>query len=138
MRRDIVCQRIAEAVNAEFGSSGGAGAEEHDHRIIACRRIFRTPELCSEAFRLDIIAVPAGTDPVYDDPEHPALFACRLRRLFHPVRGLSVRRADHSHDAGFPDPVDVVFRHELVICRHGDRPELMKSEKHRPELDVPL
>ena len=133
---DVVPQGILVALGGDLGVAGGAGGEEHQHRVVPRRGVRRPLELAAVHGVLLVEVVPALTLAAYQDLQ-PQAGAVLLGDV-HLTGGVPVGGAEDGADLGGVEAVGEVVLLELVGGGDGHGPQLVEPQDGEPELIMPL
>ena len=135
-------EEMAEGVfvrmRGDLGIACGAGGEEHEHRVVAARRVHAglTDEFLGIQAELAVKITPAGARAADEDArlQRGALFDDRVDLSGN----AAVCRTQHRLDAGGVEAVFKILGQQLAGGGDGHGAELVQAENGDPELIVPL
>ena len=107
-RRNEMSQRIFIAMLCHLRITRGAGAEEHNHGIVAAGTVLTSVEFSAVHQILFVKVPPSGSISAHHDFQFKA-GRCKLRFVYA-LRRLAVRRADDGFDSG---RLETVFK---ILC----------------------
>ena len=131
---DVMSERVCIIVLCDLRIARCARGEEHQHRVVAARGIFRSFEFTAEQFIFGVEIVPAvavAADKYLADKRRTVLL-CRV----YLRRDVAVRRADNGAYARRVESVIKVMLLQLTCCGNRNRTEFMKRDNGKPELVV--
>ena len=132
----IVSKGIFIAVGCNFRISGGAGSEEHKHRVVAAGSIFVSVKAAAEKFIFAAEIVPAFSRFAYDD--FGDRFIVIFRRKFSLMRSITDRSADDCFYVRRFIAIFKVVLKKLVRCGNCNCTDFMKTKDSKPEIDMAL
>ena len=135
-RRDEVAQGIFIIVGRQLRIAGGAGGEEHQHRVGAAGGVLGPGEVAAEEGVFLVEVVPALAAAA-DEDLLPHLGAFR-RRQVDLVGGVAVGGAEDGADVRRMEAVAEVLGLELVGGGDGHGAQLVEAQDGEPELVVAL